>query len=356
MKPNRSLNHRTPPAGRLPRFASAAGAALVAWGSVSDVSAQNQSLAFTGGVLLNTSVNFRNLGLHASTSQPGPATGGAVNRSYDNGYNRVDATGNDGDSTVNYGYRSTSQLGADGLALTSASADGTVAVDDVGDFIEPSGNLEYRGSLGSIGASDWGILLGIGYQTVNGDVSGSFVTDAALTEDRFDLGGVGREDMPAAPYVGTADGTAPRIGSIPTRNLRSASGGRVLMGNWKFMSELIPITGGLYLETQLAGRLNAVVSAGMLAMYVNAEIRYQETSTIGVLPPAESDGADGTNDFVLGGFVQLGLDWALWETVSIVAGARWQPTETFSHSVSGRTAELDFTNAFAVHAGFSIRF
>lgn len=318
--------------------------------------AQNQSLAFTGGVLLNTSVNFRGLGRHPATSQPGPATGAAVNRTYDNGYNRVDDTGNAGGTTVNYGYRTTSQVGANGVVLTSATADGSVSIDDSGAFLEPSANLEYRGSLGSWGESDWGVLLGVGYQSVNNDVAGSFVTDASIIEDRFALGNVAREDLPQAPYNGTASGTPPRIGSQPSRTLRTAPGSRLLTGHWDFTSELIPVTGGLYLEFQLAGRLNAVVSAGMLAAFVNAEFSYQETSTIGALPSIRDEASDGTNEFILGGFTQLGVDWALWEDVSLVAGARWQPTETFQHSVGGRTVELDFTSAFAVHAGFSIRF
>ena len=343
---------------RLSRVPSsrAVGALAVSLLSTASAFAQNQSLAFTGGVLLNTSVQFRGLGRHASTSQPGPATGGAIDRTYDNGYNRVDATGNAGDTTVHYGYRSTSQIGIGGLALTSASADGSVSIDDTSDFIDPSANLEYRGSLGNWGEADWGVILGIGYQAVDGEASGSFVTDASVIEDHFSLGTTAREDMPIGPYAGTASGTAPRIGSIPSRNLRTAAGSRLLNGSWEFTSELIPVTGGIYLETQIAGRLNAIVSAGMLAMFVNAELRYQETSTIGVLPSVTSRAADGTNDFILGGFVQLGVDWALWEKASIVAGARWQPTESFSHSVEGRTAELDFTTAFAVHAGFSLRF
>lgn len=354
MHPTRSQRtrlHRSPFA-TLRTVGIALCSVLPAW----NVVAQNQSLAFTGGVLLNTSVNFRGLGRHTTSAQPGPATGGAVNRTYDNGYNRIDATGNADDTTVNYGYRSASQVGAFGVVMTSASADGSVSVDDVGSFLEPSANLEYRGSLGSWGESDWGVLLGVGYQTVNQDVADTFLTDASLIEDTFSLGNAGREDLPPAPYNGTATGEVPRIGSNPNRSLRTAPGSRLLSGNWKFTSELIPVTGGLYLEFQLAGRLNAIVSAGMLAAFVNAELRYQETSTIGALPSVHDDGADGTNDFILGGFAQLGVDWALWENASLVAGARWQPTETFSHSVEGRTVELDFTSAFAVHAGFSIRF
>ncbi|MBL9127115.1 MAG: hypothetical protein JNL97_05695 [Verrucomicrobiales bacterium] len=354
MHPSPAFGHRI----RRPRpgLRVSVGVGCLALASVLGARAQNQSLAFTGGVLLNTKVGFSGLGQFAPASAPGPATGGAVDRTYDNGYVRVDDTGNAGDTTVHYGYRSTSQIGSRGLGLTSTTAADTISLDDTGAFLEPSANLEYRGSLGSWGEKDWGVLLGIGYQSVNQEITDTFVTGATVIEDHFGLGSVDRTDMPPGPFAGTASGTAPRIGSVPSRTTRTAPGARVLSGDWEFTSEMIPVTGGLYLEFQLAGRLNGVVSAGMLAAFVNAELRYVETSTVGALPSVTRTGADGTNDFILGGFTQFGLDWAIWENASLVAGARWQPSETFSHSVDGRTAELDFTSAFAVHAGFSMRF
>jgi hypothetical protein len=319
--------------------------------------AQTQSLAFTGGVLLNTTVNFRSLGAHPSAAQPGPATGGSVDRTYDDGFNRVDALGNPGNTTVNWGYRRTDQFRRTGhIVLSQGTADGTAELPDAGDFIEASGNLEYRGSLGPVGASDWGILLGLGYQSVGAKESATFVTDATLLEDAYSTGDLAPGLIPPPPYSGSSTATGARIGSSPSRTLRTVTGGRTLTGTWDFDADLIPITGGLYFETQIAGRLNAIASAGILALFVNAELRYVETSTIGSLPPLASDGADGSEEFVLGGFAQLGVDWALWEKASIFASARWQPAETYNHSVNGREAEIDFMGAFAVHAGFSFRF
>src|SRR5215813_4119479 len=52
---------------------------------------------------LNISVDFRKLG-GLALSQPGPATGSAVNRTYDNGYNRVDSSTNAGGVTWFWGY------------------------------------------------------------------------------------------------------------------------------------------------------------------------------------------------------------------------------------------------------------
>jgi len=319
------------------------------------VAAQNQSLAFTGGVLLNPHIEFSGLGAHPAAGNPGPDTGTAINRSYDNGFNRVDDTGNAGATTSAWGYQDGAQFLGDALLLSSSSAAGGLSSGDSADFIAPSANLEYRGSLGPVGRSDWGVLLGIGYQRVEAEFSGSFVTDASVIEDSF-AAGLGSDPFPPAPFTGSGVGDGPRIGSSPVRNVRTAGGARLLNGSWDFDSDLVPITAGVYLEAQLMGRLNGVVSAGLMGLFVNADFRFTETSTIAGLPGVTTRGDTGSSEVLFGGFAQMGLDFALWEKASIVASARWQPAESFSHSVSGREAEVDFLSTFAVHAGVSFRF
>lgn len=330
---------------------------LATIGSTTGALAQSQSLAFTGGVLLNTKVNFRQLGAHSSSALPGPSTGGAVDRTYDDGFNRVDALGNPDNTTTYWGYQSASQLGPDGLHLRQGGAAGNLNIDDAGDFVVPSAYLEYRGSLGTVGSGDWGILLGIGYQPIHTDTTGNFSTDAILLVDRFNLAGNLPGDLPAAPYSGPFESEeGPRIGTVPTRTIGTVPGGRLLSGSWDLSTDIIPVTGGLYFESQISGRLNAVASAGILAAFVSSDFKYRETSTIAGELPLTTSGDDSSSEVLLGGFVQLGLDWALWENVSLVSSARWQPTQSFSQSVNGREAEIEFTTAFAVHAGFSVRF
>src|SRR5881398_2810121 len=52
---------------------------------------------------LNITVDFKKLG-GLGLSDPGAATGGAVNRNYDNRYNRVDSSGNANNQTWYWGY------------------------------------------------------------------------------------------------------------------------------------------------------------------------------------------------------------------------------------------------------------
>lgn len=320
------------------------------------VHAQSQSLAFTGGVLLNPRISFHNLGPLGPSSAAGPATGAAVNRTYDDGYNRVDADGNKENATGNWGYSNAGQLGRDHLVMSAPGGAAPLNFDDAGDFLSPAGNLEYRGSMGALGNSDWGILLSIGYQSLSADRSGTYLTDAYQLHDSYGLNGLATADLPAPGYAGTSSSKSPRIGSVPTRSLGTLPGGRTLSGNWDFSADLIPIGGGLYVESQLLGRLNGIAAAGVFAAFVNADLRFTERSTVGTLPTVTTRGGEGSNDVIYGGFVQLGLDWALWENASLVASARWQPAQEFNHSVAGREASVDFLTAMAVHLGFSLRF
>ncbi|MBX3745963.1 MAG: hypothetical protein KF833_11710 [Verrucomicrobiae bacterium] len=356
------MKHRTPSHSRfhsaLPRrspFAGAAAAGTLLAVPLA-VSAQNQSLSFTGGVLLNTQVHFRHLGSHVSASQPGPDSGSAVNRTYDDGYNRVDAAGNEDGTTAHWGYRNSAQIRPDGMAFHAATDPATVSASNVGDFISPSANLEYRGSLGPVGTADWGVLLGFGYHSVGGTFRTAVSTPVTILQDLYSFADTDPASLPPPPYSGLADSPGPRLGSVPARSTRLDPAGRFLEGTWELETDLFPITGGVYLEAQLAGRLNGVASAGMLALLVSGNHRYSERSTVDPLPPVTAGARHSFSDFLIGGFVQLGLDWALWERASLVASARWQPAQKFHHRANGREAEIDFTTSFAVHAGFSMRF
>ena len=54
-------------------------------------------------------------------SDPGPATGGGINRSYDDGYVFVDSTGDSSGYTSDWGYQNASQIQGDFLVFHSES-------------------------------------------------------------------------------------------------------------------------------------------------------------------------------------------------------------------------------------------
>jgi hypothetical protein len=339
------------------RFIRALTPAAVAITLAQDAPAQlQQRLAFTGGAWFNVQVNFRNLGAFPSAGDPGPALGGAINRDYEDGFNRVDATGNDGNTTANWRYQDAAQVREGTLVMSSRSSGGGASIEDTGDDILPSGNLQYRGSLGSAGECEWGVLLGVGYAHLEADSSESLRADATLLEDTFSLAGTLPGDLPPAPYVGSPDAQGARIGSVPTRTTSTIPGGLTISGQREFEADIVPFTAGLYLECPLTGELSAVIGAGAIAAWIDGSFSYSEVNIIGSSAPFTSQGSRSESDFIFGGFVELGLDWRIWEKASLVLSGRWQPMESFELEANERRAEVEFDSSFAAYAGLALHF
>src|SRR5258705_2754319 len=67
---------------------------------------------------LNITVDFKRLG-GLALSNPGSPNGAAMNRNYDNGYNRVDVSTNAGGLTWYWGYQNANSAQGDNLSLQS---------------------------------------------------------------------------------------------------------------------------------------------------------------------------------------------------------------------------------------------
>ena len=108
----------------------------------------NQRVGVSYRMSYNISARFRNLGGFASASRPGPATGSNVDRTYDNGFNKVDVSGNAGGQTWFWGYNDASQIVGDTVVMSSSSSSGNVsseASDDPHHGMEVTYNLELGG-------------------------------------------------------------------------------------------------------------------------------------------------------------------------------------------------------------------
>jgi len=90
----------------------------------------------------NVKVGFKNVGAFPARTDPGPATGGSFDRTYDDGFNRVDTTGNNhgtgyANTTWYWGYDSESQIlpstsNPQSVVMHSSSSSGTELSDRAG--------------------------------------------------------------------------------------------------------------------------------------------------------------------------------------------------------------------------------
>src|SRR5437868_6977375 len=165
---------------------------------------------------MNFKASFKNTPLAGGTTvNTGPATGGA-DHTYNDGYVRVDSSGNAGGVTWNWGYQNNSQVVGDTLQFHAVQSDPASGGSNnkVSDDPQVGIELIYQRVIGSFSSSgNWGLEAGFGYTDL--DVRGNAGT-GSVTTDTFPLNGV---LPPGAGYNGTFSGPGPVIGDTPTRTI-----------------------------------------------------------------------------------------------------------------------------------------
>src|SRR5215471_6022704 len=129
---------------------------------------------------LNITVDFKKLGGYPAVGNPGPPTGSAVDRTYDNGsYNKVDISGNLGAQTWNWGYEQPVEVQGNSLILESSSSPANVTSNNREN--DPQHGLEFTYSRELYRKPHWsfGLEAGLGFTTVdvedNQNLKGSLI-------------------------------------------------------------------------------------------------------------------------------------------------------------------------------------
>ncbi|MEY4939161.1 MAG: hypothetical protein RIQ93_896 [Verrucomicrobiota bacterium] len=202
----------------------------------------------------NTSIKY------GATAGAGPSTAAKTDRIYDNGYNRVDASGNLGDGpggllasrTGYFGFTSDNQvdLRAGTLSLNQLQA--------AGDYspvyrpaLRPGFDAALRYSLANDNTRrDWGIEVGYNYTRFKQASTGAITANLSLLTDTYALGGVVPQRAPYSGRFSPLPGDQ-RIGDVPTRTtgpvLGSVNGSRSFQGRTSLIRvgpwlELLPAT------------------------------------------------------------------------------------------------------------------
>ena len=171
----------------------------------------------------NVDAEFVDPGTTFALSDPGPDTGGAEERTYDNGLNRVDITGNDHGGVIGtwyWDYTDPGQIAGGGITMesTKATASGSTTATD-----EPYLGFEmtYNRELGSKGRVHYGVEGAFGFFNVSITDTDPLPGTTTVTTDTFSLDG----QIPAAPPTGyTFEGPHQVISSTPTRTVTTTTG------------------------------------------------------------------------------------------------------------------------------------
>lgn len=301
---------------------------------------------------LNIDARFKNIGVSSSRAQPGPATGGGLNRTYDDGFVRVDSSGNQGGVTWNWGYQNASQVpGNDTLLMHAMSTTGTTS-EHGGDEANPGFELNYERDLGHCDWGRWGVKLAFGYTELDIRDDRSLSTSVNRITDAYDLGGI---TPPLAPYAGTFNGPGPVIGDTPTRTISGVPGGAMVTGNRHLDARLYDFRLGPFIELPLVSRLTLQLGGGLAVGIVDSTFSFAETIT-SAASAVQTSGKNSRSDALVGAYAEAGLVYRVSRPVSAFASAQFQYLGDFNQIAAGQGAQLELSRSVFLLTGIKWHF
>ena len=305
-----------------------------------------------GRLGVNMKVHFSQVGTFPPATDIG-GTGSALNHFYDDGYVRVDSSGNFGGQTWYWGYDRASQISGNNLLFHSTSAN-TGASQKVGDDPQYGVELVYNHDIGPVGSKcRWGIETAFGWngievrdsRTLHGDVSR--VTDSyAFTPGTT---------PPAAPYRGSFQGPGFTISDTPSRSVSTIPGGATITGVRDFEADLFVGRIGPYLEIPLSSRVQLSLSGGLAVGVLYSEFSFREKIDYGT-GSVNRSASRRDDDAIYGGFAGANLSYKFDDRWSATLGAQFESLGTRSHSVAGHKSELDLSKSVYFNFGVGYSF
>lgn len=291
----------------------------------------------------------------SSPDQTGPATGGGVDRIYDDGFVKLDVSGNAGGKTWNWGYNDAAQVAGGGINLsrTTRPRDGSST-----DF---STDLSYGGEVGwsweirrfDIGRREArvGIELFAGWGQISGDGGDTIAGAYTVQTDHFDLNGV---TPPLAPYSGTFNGPGPVVSDSPTRASVTQAATSQFSGD--IDATMIGFRLGPWVEIPLTKKLSWTFGLGLSAVHVDGSFSFAEQISVGGVPQPLVTGNVDRADWKTGFYIDTKLNWNLNPEWSVFAGVQYQYLGTFKIDALGRQGQIGLESAIGITAGVGFSF
>src|ERR1051325_2168964 len=299
----------------------------------------------------NASARFRNGAGLVQGNDPGPAVAG-VNHNYDDGYNRVDNTGNNHGGTIatwNWGYENASQVnGTSDIFMHSTSATAESSTEVEGDT-QMGFELNYHRQFGRLGKGLWGMEGAFSYTDLSIRDSDPQGRPGTLITDRYDLAGV---TAPEPPYAGSFEGPGVLIGDDPTRSQSpaTASGFRKLSAN------VYGLRLGPYFQFPVAKRLSLSAGAGFALAVVQSDFKFEETVFPTVGAAVLRKGKDSADEVLPGAYVMANVSYAFSDRWNAFAGVQYQYLGNYHQTVSDKEARVDLGKSIFLTVGVGFSF
>jgi hypothetical protein len=300
---------------------------------------------------LNLKADFRMSGEFAvSGSQPGAAERG-IDHFYDDGYVRVDQTGNSENFTSFWGYNNAEQAIGGFLTFNSTKSftAGAATASEDGD-LQPGIDLAYGGHLFRFHKALVGWEIGLGWLAVDIEDRNPMTVETIRTVHRYSTGTI---VVPTAPYNGGPSGFAqPVIDDLPTVLPDGTTTG-TLTGSRTLDVSLYNFRFGPTLHWELPWQFAVQVSAGAAVGYVTGDLRFNETLVLDGGGSAVNRGEFGDDEFLYGGYAGVTLMYHTVENGDFYIGAQYMPLGSATFSGGGREAKLNMSGGIYISAGIN---
>jgi hypothetical protein len=301
---------------------------------------------------LNLNARFNYLG-NLNSASPGPATGGGVNRIYDDGFVRVDSSGDAGGQTWNWGYQPGAQLQGGTLILHGSSSP-VISTLSQNDDPNPGFDLAFGRRFGKAPGGQWGLQGAFDFTTLSIHNNQPLVSMGTFISDAYSLGGV---IPPNAPYAGSFNGPGPLLGDTPTRTTTPEM--VFISGQRTLDAQVYVLRGGPYYEFSFGNRWSGRLGGGLALAVADTKYSFNSvniTTSAGGVQTAYNVGSSEGAEFQAGGYLEGKLLYAMTVRTSLFAGAQYECLGTFSRNAGNEQAQLDMSNSVYVLFGVQLSF
>jgi len=315
---------------------------------------------------LNITADFRRLGGFAALTDPGPDAGATVNRNYDNGYNRVDITGNNHqpgfpDTTWNWGFQGGGAVQGNSIVLQSASSPANAVSKNNDDGVNHGFELAYQRELRREEHWRGGLEVAFGFTTLQINDSRVLRNEVNLITDTFAVPG-GVEAIPGYPF-GPNDsysGSYATPGALldssldPGQRVRSVvAQAATITGRRQLDADIYLVRLGPYLEFPLNEKFSLFINGGLNIAVGATEFSYTETVAYDSGPRAVRTASGSQTDVLWGGYAGGGLAYAVNADWGVFAGAQFQTAGRSINEQGGKQSVLDMGQTIVVTVGVS---
>lgn len=278
---------------------------------------------------------------------PGPTGVSGVNHEYADGFVRVDASGNNDQSTWYWGYQNANQYDPVAETLTFTAINSYTASGQGSEKGDPEIGLDvaYGGHLFRWRRALVGWEFGFGYLPLEIKQMQGGTSTVDLTTHTYDVSGV---VIPQAPYQGTYNGPGVLISDV-------ASGGTMqstvnLLSARTLDMTLFTFRLGPTLHWELHPRWAVAVSAGAAMGVVTGDAIFDDQLAL-ASGPTTLRTTFGETELIYGGYFSATVMYHVEDHGDVYVGFQYMPLSDANFSSAGREARLNTSGAVYFMAG-----